>query len=204
MKTLFAAVGCAAVLAAPAYAELNLNPYVGLNLAYSNAQLNHDYLDDMVNENHMGIDFNIGVQFNQYFAVEGFIQKLFESDKVKKFSGDDEQKIKTSAIAYGVDAIGSYPISDSKFSVLGTLGLGYYDMTAKLQYYDAVLDEYDRDEASQEEVGFRFGIGAQYAFSEKISARIMARYIMLNSDEDDGEDLIKGFTEISLGARYNF
>ena len=84
--------------------------------------------------------------------------------------------------------IGYLPIHE-KVNVLGALGLGHYDVTAK---FLGVED-------SENGLGGHLGIGIQYDLADNVALRSMARYVKLNSF-DSMDDMV----EVTAGLRFSF
>ncbi len=107
-------------------------------------------------------------------------------------SEEDKQlgfyKTTTNFNAFGVDAIGYLPINE-KINLIASIGLAQYD-------FEVNLDGFGTD--SEDGLGYRFAIGADYNLTDNVSFRIMARNTQLNTDYVDS------LTEFSVGARYSF
>lgn len=195
--------------------------YISFNINYVREQLNDEFgeafsypsgydvdTDELVNPNNFGFNISAGIQFNQGFGLEVFLQHTFDSSAEIDFYDTtgttlvSKYKSKVSSWAFGVDALGYIPVTDTKFSFIGSLGGGYYifDGNFDIVNYVAGLKHSESDYESN--VAFRIGLGGQYAFSDSWAIRGMVRYVALNYDED--EDVVKGLVDISLGAKYTF
>lgn len=179
-KTLLLA-GIATIVSFNASA-FEMKPYVGLDYAYSKAKMNGIF-DNLKDKYNSGI-VSVGNNFNDYYGVEAFFQQADEESK--SFDGT---KIKSKFHAYGLDVLGYMPLDcDGKFDLVGSLGLANYEVEAKALGH----------KESEDKIGYRAGVGAQYNFDENWSARLMARYSYLDMDSVDN------LQEVTLGARYNF
>ena len=211
--TYFILSGLISMVSAPATADINIKPYIGFGLSYDHAMLYDElgkevtYLtgydietSDLINTNHFGVNLNFGVQFNKYFATEVFYQHTFNSKATIEFL-DGEFVTKVSSNNFGADLMGMLPITDTNFSLIGSVGLGSYNFSVKetIAEYGGFESNYSESESN---MGFRIGIGGQYAFSDNWAARFMIRYVGMNSDKK--EDVVDGLVDISLGIKYSF
>ena len=73
-------------------------------------------------------------------------------------------------------------------------GVGKYEFDVKLKYSDGIHEF----SGSDDNVGYRFGVGAQYNITGHWALRGMVRYVVLDSEYID--DML----EFSLGMRYTF
>ena len=197
----------------------DIKGYVGFNINYNGVSLNDkmgEYLsdelgtsvstDDLINTDYYGLSLNIGADINKYFGVEGFLQYMFHSSADISFYDIYNTKVgkyesKVSSFAFGIDAIGYLPLADTKVSLIGSAGLGYYTFNGKFTGTNYIYDLKESDSDDESNVAFRIGFGAQYAFSEKFAARGIIRYVALNSDD---EDVVESFIDVSLGIKYAF
>ncbi len=217
-NTLFSVIGCvsAVVMCESAKAGSNIRPYIGLNFTYAHANLNDElgdlasYIsgydfgtDDLINPNTVGFTANIGAQFNKYLGAELFLNYTASTAEVSFYDNYATvvatMKNNGSSFGIGADVIGSLQISDSDFSMLGSIGGGYYNFKLKVNYED-YLYKYS-DSGNEKHFGFRLGIGGQYAFTDNFAARTLVRYVIINSDE---QDLIKGMLDWSIGLKCTF
>jgi opacity protein-like surface antigen len=213
-KTIFFILGgLISMVSAPATADINIKPYIVFGLSYDHAILYDElgkevtYLtgydietSDLINTNHFGVNLNFGVQFNKYFATEVFYQHTFNSKATIEFI-DGELVSKVSSNNFGADLMGMLPITDTNFSLIGSIGLGSYKFSVKetIAEYGGFESNYSESESN---MGFRIGIGGQYAFSDNWAARFIIRYVGMNSDKK--EDVVDGLVDISLGIKYSF
>ena len=183
-KTIGALMVAVSAVAMAANANaMEYNPYVGVEYGYS-------FVNGGVDAN----NFNsgkvfVGSQYNQNFGVEAFYQRT-TSDKKAVKDGPGAYKVKYEA--YGIDALGYLPMGcDQDVSLIGTVGLAYYDVKSKNE----------GGKADYEGMwGYRMGAGAEYNVTENVAVRALARYTKLDQRLDSANDMM----EYSLGARYNF
>lgn len=192
MKKVMLLAGVAALFSANATAA-ELKPYVGLDYVYSDLDINMNLagqkIDSYMENKLNSFAVSAGTKFNKNFGVEAFYQQSGDGDK--NYPGE---KITTNYRAYGLDLIGYLPLGcEEKFELLGSAGVGYYDMHAKYN----VLSR-DVLKLGDDGLGYRFGAGAQYNLTENLAARVMARYVDLNVD---GVDKI---VDVTAGVRYSF
>ena len=133
-----------AVLANSTYAAEITQFYIGADAGTSKLD---DYSDRETSYGAFG-----GVEFNQYFAIEG---------GYRRFSRFDVAPAKLRVSQAAISGIGSLPLG-SGFSLFARLG--YNRLTAKASYMG-----YSADESTS---GGLVGLGAAYAFSPQVAARI--------------------------------
>lgn len=216
----------ATILPVTAFAETSDQPqsnstkaYIGFNVHYLRAQLNDKVgetfsyasssstdTNELINPNHSGLSLNIGAQFDDNFSLEAFLEHISSStaDIDFYYTGNkiSHYKSKTSGLAFGLDAMGYAPITDTKFSFIGSFGVGYYKFDGEFNVVNYVTNAELSESGDETNVAFRIGFGGQYAFAENLALRGMVRYIALNSD--DNEDAVDGLIDISLGLKYTF
>lgn len=183
-KTLLLA-GVACLISASAANAMDYNgfrPYVGLDYAYDDVDFKKE-AKPINNDFSSGI-ISVGTKFNNYSSVEAFYQMAGEEK-----GRSDNVPYKGKFSAYGLDALGHMPLGcEQKVELLGSLGLGIYDINIKK---DGVKNSSDK-------VGYRIGLGAQYNFTDNIAARVMARYNYL------GMANLHSMNEVTAGIRYTF
>ena len=183
-KTLILA-GVACILSANAAHALDFktfNPTIGLDYAYSDADFKKES-KDLNNKFSSGI-ISLGTKIGDYSSVEAYWQMSAD-----KKTNTDTAKYKARFSSYGVDAYGHLPLGcEQKVELLGSLGLGIYDISIKK----------DGEKSTTDRVGYRLGLGAQYNFTEHFSGRIMGRYNYI------GNGQLHSFNEVTAGIRYTF
>ena len=186
MKKALLLAGVACVFSANANAMdmmKDFRPYIGLDYVYSHA----DYkdLERDPKKSYNSLDVNVGMWMTHYASLEAFFQ---QSDENKSFGGTVDH-IKTKFYAYGLDAYGYMPLGCDGFNLLGTVGLANYNMKVKYTHHGS--DDKQR-------MGYRFGIGAQYDFTENLAARVVGRYSFIGAKHLDN------LMEVTAGIRYTF
>lgn len=202
--------------------QKNVKAYIGLDVNWFNGNLNNKlgedfsagtgYLynvdsDELINPKYIGFTVNAGAKINDYFGIETFYQNTGNSKSTIDFYDTlgttkiSQYKSKTSFWAFGLDALGYLPITDSKFSFIGSLGLGYYNTKGTFDIINYVYNISETEKGTEKNIGLRIGFGGQYDFAEHWAARAMIKYAALNSDNDDAVD---GVLDISFGVKYIF
>lgn len=180
LTTKLAALSILTAIASPAAAiENDYRPYIGLNYAYSRANVKN------LRPHYNSASFILGSVYNPYFSTEVFYQ----------YAGKDKfghRELKNSSFnAYGLDMLAYLPLGcDRKIAPLATMGIGQY--TFKQKYIDA-------SHRNDHGWGYRFGAGMQYNINEQWAARAIFRYI--HTDKINSYDNIN---EYSFGVRYTF
>ncbi len=160
-----------------------VKPYVGADYVYSSA----DYKGDAkgLKKSYNSGAVNAGVRVGKYMGLEAFYQ---HSGNRKTHREDNE--IKSRIQAYGLDLYGYLPLGcNDKVDLLGSIGAANY----KLKVKDLASGKYDKDR-----IGYRVGAGAQYNFTEHLSARVMGRYSYIHTKD------LKSLAEVTAGLRYSF
>nr|DAI59735.1 MAG TPA: outer membrane protein [Caudoviricetes sp.] len=189
MRTTLLLAGVAALFAVNANAA-EIKPYVGLDYVYSMADIDKTDGMEAFEEDLNAFAISAGAKLHKNFGVEAFYQQSEEGEK--KFSNC---KTTNEYKAYGVDLIGYLPVgSDEKLELLGSVGAGYYDADVKVNVYNPPVQV----SADDQGLGLRFGIGAQYNFTQNWGARVMARYV--DTDIDGMDNMV----DLTAGIRYTF
>lgn len=171
-KTLLLAGVACLFGASQAQAVMNMDPYVGMDYVYSDMDMNHG-MDHKLENKFNSLSLNTGVKFNEYVGAEVYYQ---QSDTEKK------QGNKSRFYSYGVDAIGYLPVAEN-VDLIGSLGIGQYEFKAG---------------GSEDDIGYRVGVGAQYSFNDNWAARAMIREVFLD------KDVMGDMLEFAAGVRYSF
>lgn len=158
------------------------NFYVGGDLGYS--MIDYDSTLDAIAEDKLPmLNVYMGYNIDDYYAIEwgGFMTT--ENDRT--VSG-----VSTDAEEYGVfvDAVGKYAM-EYDFTLLGTVGLQY----SKLKVQNTTTD------FSESEIAPRLGAGLEYAVSDNMKVRGMARYVFSDYDGEVGNAV-----QYTLGMNYAF
>lgn len=162
-----------------------MTPYVGMDYAYTNLDLNGPAKH--AKENFNSAKLNVGVDVGKHMSLEAFYQfGGARKAHLKESQGGGTKKYKFNA--YGIDAYGYMPLGCAqKFSLVGTAGMAIYD--TELKYNDKV---------SKSKVGYRVGGGAQYKLTDKMAARVIGRYGYVGSKQ------LNHVAEVTAGLRYSF
>lgn len=160
-----------------------VKPYVGADYVYSYA----DYKGEAkgLKKSYNSGAVNAGVRMGKYTGLEAFYQHSGERKTHR-----EDTKIKSQIQAYGLDLYGYLPLGcNDKVDLLGSIGAANY----KFKIKDLANGKYDK-----ERVGYRVGAGAQYNFTDHLSARVMGRYSYIHTKE------LKNLAEVTAGLRYSF
>ena len=169
-----------------AQAQNNYLPYVGVDYAYSDVDMEHKGSDNN------SLSFTLGSEYNRYFSTEVFVQQT-DKDSTH-YNHFNRVKRSTSFRAYGLDLLGYQPLGcEQRFSLIGTAGIGEYNFHNK--YNIAGLSRKHHDHG----IGYRLGGGLQYIFDNHWSARAMLRYVNFNKITD-----ADNMWEYTTGLRYTF
>ena len=79
-----------------------------------------------------------------------------------------------------MDALGFLPLND-QLELVAAAGVGKYEFDVKLKYSDGIHEF----SGSDDNVGYRFGAGAQYNITGHWALRGMVRYVVLDSEYID-------------------
>ena len=166
-----------------------LRPYLGVDagttdIGYSGSQEKY-FLKDRA----MFVGGAAGLRIGRNWGVEVF----YQTSNTAKKTADDEWRTEGDYTAYGVDALGFLPLND-QLELVAAAGVGKYEFDVKLKYSDGI----HKFSGSDDNVGYRFGAGAQYNLTNHWALRGMVRYVVLDSEYID--DML----EFSLGMRYTF
>ncbi len=166
-----------------------LRPYLGVDagttdIGYSGSEEKY-FLKDRA----MFVGGAAGLRIGRNWGVEVF----YQTSNTAKKTADDEWRTEGDYTAYGVDALGFLPLND-QLELVAAAGVGKYEFDVKLKYSDGIHEF----SGSDDNVGYRFGAGAQYNITGHWALRGMVRYVVLDSEYID--DML----EFSLGMRYTF
>lgn len=138
-----------------------------------------------------------GYQFNKNFSLEGGYFDLgkfgYKADTVPAGTLNGSSKVR----GLNLDLVGTLPITD-KFSAFARVGLNYADVRDSFSSTGAVrvLDP----NPSKREANYKFGVGAQYAFTEALAMRVEAERYRINDAVGNRGDV----DLISVGLVYRF
>lgn len=167
---------------------LDIKPYVGLDYAYSEANLSSD-LKDIVEKNYHSLNLNIGTKVHKNLGVEIFYQQSGEQkgELAQNYITGQIGKLTSKFNAFGADLTGYLPVFE-KTEAFASLGMGRYNVSVKGVGV----------KGSEHHWSPRIGLGLMYNLTEHFALRAQARYVRL--DIDDIDDI----KEVSFGIRYNF
>lgn len=167
-----AALGCWSILTTPAAAwHFSSNPYIGAEYGYALADYKEDYVKDNYKDNTEFWAVSLGMRASEYFGAEVFYQQAQTAEQEK-----NGIKTKADYYAYGIDFIGYLPSPDLTFSLLASAGAGMYKLEGK---YNSADLNYKYDKVT---TGMRLGLGFQYNVTQFMAFRVMARYVLSDSD----------------------
>ena len=183
--------GAALLVMANAAHAMEINPYVGLDYAYSKADYKSDKAswDKVLKEDYNTMAVNVGMRPSRYFSLEAFFQQSAEAKGSKARSEElGVNRIKSEFYAYGLDAYGYLPIGCNGWNLLGTVGLANYNFKIK--------DAFGSDD--QNHMGYRAGAGIQYDMNDHWAMRVVGRYSYVDSK------IVDNLMEATAGIRYSF
>ena len=173
-----------------------LNPYIGLDYAYTDAGYGN-YPSKAFDDKTDSYILSAGIKVLPGLAVEGFYQKSGEEKNTSSnvILAGDSLTSKMKLQAYGVDIVSDF-LSLGIVEILGSTGIAKYEVKVSQDYYFNQTGGHSTKTYSGE--GLRFGLGAQINLSDSYSIRAMGRYSFTNIEKIDN------FKEITIGLRYNF
>ncbi len=181
---LLASVACLISVSANAQQSFRdeFKPYVGVDYVYDRLDLKNQA--KFLKKNYNSAMINAGVEMTEYASLEAF----YQLSGTRKSNLDNGRKKKFKFDAYGLDLYSYLPMGcTQKFSLLATAGAAVYGTELK---YDG------KDTKSR--VGYRVGGGAQYKFTDNISARVVGRYGYIGTRD------LNHVAEVTAGLRYAF
>ena len=146
----------AALAAAPlAFAQTGGSPYASVN--FGQAKYEIECVTPLVcDEKDKAYKFGLGWQFNRYVAAELAYSDLGQAELEGTGFGAFVH-----ATAYELSGIGTYPLGQSIFSVLGRLGLAY------------TQTKYGRDlTGKRDSASLTYGAGLQLDFTKNVAVRL--------------------------------
>ena len=161
----------------------DIKPVLGIDYTYSDIGLKNGW-EYVAEDKYNSFNLSAGFKSGKYVGMEAFFQHSGKKDGAYTIYGP----IQTSFYAIGSDVIGYLPIQE-KLNLLGSIGFGYYNVTAELAGY----------EESENGLGIRLGAGVQYDLTNNIALRSIARYV-----KPVGFDTMDDIMEISTGIHFSF
>lgn len=173
-----------------------LNPYVGIDYAYTDAGYGN-YPSKAFDDKTDSYILSAGIKILPGLAVEGFYQKSAneENTATNIILAGDALKSKTNLQAYGLDVVSDF-LSLGMVEILGSAGIAKYDVKVSQNYYFNQYGSHSTKTYHGE--GLRFGLGAQINLNDNYSIRAMGRYSFTNIEKVDN------FKEFTIGLRYSF
>jgi len=203
MKNILISTITAATLATASFAGGNIAPvtepavitpvsdsgfYVGVGYVYIDGEASEDgYTADVTNN---GIDFRAGYDFNKYVAVEARYA-IGAKDTVTVSDGYYTENVGQGDFdTYGIFVKPQYPVTED-IGVYALLGYGNVEGSLSGTEY---LDEN----------GFQWGLGANYAVTDKVD--VFLDYINVYDDDAkvDGENIDLDVYTVTIGLSYKF
>lgn len=175
--------------------QAEVKPYVGLELSHISADYESvdgvDY-SNAFEDGFVGVNPYVGFQVNENFAVEaGYLQSSGEGKALANGTTD----IKFSG--FHVDAVGRADVAEN-VSILGSVGLARLKGDASINVTGGEFAGVSGS-ADDTDTALRLGVGAEYALTDKVSARGMVRYMKVDFD-----DTTKSLTTFGVGLNYKF
>ncbi len=179
--------------------QQSLRPYVGADVG----------VNVMPSDGGLTYSVNAGVR-NGFFGLEVFyLGNNSENEKAIKLttnnaaaaSGIENAEFSKEMYSVGADLLAYLPIME-KFDLFAAVGYGMYFYEEEIDFADIGLNQESQDINYTETAhGIRLGAGAMYEFFPNLSARLMARYtiVEMGSYEKYANPLA-----VTLGLRYTF
>ncbi len=166
-----------------------------LGLGFSGMSLNNDLTDEEFSAN--AVMIQAGYQYNRYLALEGrYTHHIGDLDYVGgRTINRDNSDYPADFTNMAIYLKPIYPIDN--FSIYALLGYGEVELTD--------IPKWNRISADRAESGFQWGLGADYSFSENISAFV--DYVRMYDDQGfdyramDADIMADTWT---LGVTYKF
>ena len=153
------------------------------------------YIDE--DDSDRGYKLFVGYQFNDYFAMEAGYADLGDlSFEAQRAPGAGSLTAETNYSGYNLDLVGTLPLSP-RWSAFGRVGAFRYDTEQNIVGTESLAASMSRDDT---DTGYKFGLGFEYSFTERLSARIEAeRYRIEDMVGDNGSVNL-----YSVGLVYRF
>jgi opacity protein-like surface antigen len=193
MKKLLAA--CSALVLSTSLASADTHASMGLNDdpydLYSNFYFGGDIgynkfsLDDAAGEDNLPF-MNVygGYNFSDTYAIE--VGTFFTKEEG---GSNGAESLDTNHYGMFVDAVGKYEMYNN-LDLIGTVGIQY----SKLKIKGNAGTDF-----SETEFAPRLGLGAEYAFNDKMKVRGMARYVFSDFDNATSDTM-----QYTIGLNYAF
>lgn len=144
-----------------------------------------------------GYKFFVGYQFSEHVALEAGYADLGDFGvEVTRAPGAGTLTGETSYKGYNLDLVSIWPLTQ-RLSAFGRAGAFYYETDENFVGTESLAASLARDD---KDTGYKFGAGLEYAFTERLSARIEAeRYRIEDMLGDHGS-----LNLYSVGLVYRF
>lgn len=148
-------------------------------------------------ESDRGYKLFVGYQFNDYFAMEAGYADLGDfSYQVARAPGAGSLNVDTNYKGFNLDLVGTLPMTP-RLSAFARVGAFRYETEQNFVGTESLAASLNRDE---DDMGYKFGAGLEYSFTERLSARIEAeRYRIEDMVSDHGSVNL-----YSIGLVYRF
>jgi OmpA-OmpF porin, OOP family len=138
-----------------------------------------------------------GYQFNRNFALEGGYFDLGKFGYTARTVPSGTLTGSSRIRGLNLDLVGTLPITD-KFSAFARVGLNYADVRDSFSGTGAV--RVLNPNPSKREANYKFGVGAQYAFTDALAMRVEAERYRINDAVGNRGDV----DLVSVGLIYRF
>lgn len=138
-----------------------------------------------------------GYQFNRNLALEGGYFDLGKFGYTARTTPSGTLNGSSRIRGLNLDLVGTLPITD-KFSAFARVGLNYADARDAFSGSGAV--RVLNPSPSKREANYKFGVGAQYAFTDALAMRVEAERYRINDAVGNRGDV----DLVSLGLIYRF
>lgn len=154
-------------------------------------KLDTDSYSKTANKNNLAM--MIGYRFNNYVAFEGVIENVGEYSP--ELTGE---VISFTISTLNTNLVGLLPVSE-KFDLIGSIGFGFYFQSNELNSEGEKVLEHDTG------MGQKLGIGFQYRFTNKLSARLSHNlHLTMISNVDSESNRLKQVSSSNLTFKYHF
>jgi OOP family OmpA-OmpF porin len=191
MKFIIATVATALLAATPAFAADDSGFYVGAGIGEFGLELDHS---DLIRFDGSDTAFKVlgGYQLMKYFAFELEYIDAGEAEDIWRgeYEGYSVKVTNTIGLSgFNASAVGILPLGE-KFSLLGKVGVIYWDADLKEKVYYEEFDNTDSFKDSDSGNDFSWGVGAAFDFTDHVGVRV--EYQGFEIEDVDTADLISG------------
>ena len=208
----------------PGYIHQSIVEEVGKDVPVSEGRISERSRSDFIYKYRAGVqvglalpsekDYGSGIKFggNFYYKISGRVNLEFVIQAFRSSMADDPEKLgegKLTVLPIQLSVQGRFPLKEQLILYAGG-GLGYY---LNSYSFEGVKIP-DRNEEVKNALGFHFGGGLDYFFSENIAANLDMRYCIVKTNglytfDGAGEDIeIEGINlnsfMLGIGFKYFF